>query len=182
MTKPFAALFLFALSGAVFAADHSGHATHGAHGGKSGAPHASASGAPGSAHASDASTAPTGVTIEQCWIRSMPNNLPMAAYFRVNNTSDQALDLTDVSSPAFGHVMLHQTQRTGGMAKMVMAHTVKVPAQGSFVAEPGGYHVMLEQAAAPLVVGQTSALTFTFSDNSRLLADCQIKSPASVRY
>ncbi len=123
--------------------------------------------------------APQGVSVDGCWIRSMPAQLPSGGYFVIHNASAQALRLTGIATPAFGQTMLHQTIEQNGMARMVHADTIEVPAHGELAFKPGGYHAMLERPTAELVVGNKVAMTFLFGDGGQLQADCELRSPAS---
>ena len=97
-------------------------------------------------HAAPASTpAPAGVTVQDCWIRNMPAGLPSGGYFVVRNSGAQPVELTGVSSSAYGMTMLHQTVAQNGMSRMEHVDSVAVPAQGELVFKPGSYHAMLEQ-------------------------------------
>jgi len=118
-------------------------------------------------------TAP--VSIDDCWIRLMPSNLPMAAYFRMKNTGQAALKISSVSSDDFSHTMLHQTQIKGGMADMSAADNVVIASQEMFVARPGGYHVMLEKPAKKHEVGDNVKLNFEFSPESHADAQCKVQ-------
>lgn len=136
-------------------------------------------------HASSAdvatATAPDGVTVANCWIRALPNRLPSAGYFQINNGGARDAVLVNAQSKAFGKVMLHASKTVNGMAVMVHADTVVIPAGGSFEFAPNGHHVMLEQPTAELQIGKTLPITFWFEGDSAVTADCDVRSPASMR-
>ncbi|TCG05250.1 copper transporter [Paraburkholderia steynii] len=115
------------------------------------------------------------VMVSDCWVRSMPGDVPSGANFMAMNMSDKAIDLTSVETDAFGMAMLHQTQTSGSTSKMVMVDKATVPAHGKLAFAPGGYHVMLEQPKAPLKVGSKIPLTFGFSDGEKLTTQCAVK-------
>jgi copper(I)-binding protein len=120
------------------------------------------------------------IAVSACWIRLLPGNLPAGGYFKVNNSSGQAVDLVGVNTDAFGMAMLHQTQTQTGTSKMVMVERVSVPARGTFSFTPGHYHLMLEQPRRPLKIGTTIPVTFAFSDGSKIGTTCEIKSAGTV--
>jgi len=93
------------------------------------------------------------LSVQGCWIRAMPAQLPSAGYFTVGNAGRVAAKLTGIVVPGYGMAMLHQTQKAGGMAKMVMADEIDVPAKGNLVFAPGGYHAMLEKPNDQAKVG-----------------------------
>jgi copper(I)-binding protein len=143
-----------------------GHQQHGMH-------------APAAAVA--AGDAPAQVSVQDCWVRAMPGNLPSAAYFKVRNGSDQAIALTGVRADAFGHAMLHATREEGGMAKMVHAGAINIPAGGEFAFTPqNGYHAMLEQAKQTLEAGSAQTLSFTFDRGGPLAVSCTVRPPSAL--
>ncbi|CAB3639879.1 hypothetical protein LMG24238_00172 [Paraburkholderia sediminicola] len=120
------------------------------------------------------------VSVSDCWIRALPGDLPSGGYFKAGNTGDQPVNLTGISTEAFGMAMLHQTQSQGSTSSMAMVHQVAVPAHGSLVFAPGNYHVMLEQPKQPLKIGTTIPLTFSFSDGEKVTASCAVKSASTM--
>ncbi|ACR31850.1 copper chaperone PCu(A)C [Burkholderia glumae] len=124
--------------------------------------------------------APGTLTISHCRIRAMPAGIPSGGFFEVANSGAKPVDLTEVSTDAFGMVMLHQTQSNGSMSKMVMVDKATVPAHGTLSFAPGGYHVMLEEPKQALKVGTTIPLTFTFSDGEKLSSPCLLESPKTM--
>lgn len=118
--------------------------------------------------------------VSDCWIRSMPGDLPSGGYFSAMNMSNTPVDLTGVETDAFGMAMLHQTQSNGSMSKMVMVDKATVPANGTLTFSPGSYHVMLEKPKKPLKIGTSIPLTFVFSDGEKVTAQCVVKSPGTM--
>lgn len=116
--------------------------------------------------------------VSDCWIRSMPGDVPSGGYFKLMNMSGQPVDLQSVSTDAFGMAMLHQTQSNGSTSKMVMVDKATVPANGTLAFAPGGYHVMFEQRKKPLTVGSTIPVTFSFNDGEKISAQCAVKNAA----
>ena len=110
----------------------------------------------------------------------MPGDLPSGGYFKASNTGDQPVNLTGISTDAFGMAMLHQTQSQGSTSSMAMVHQVAVPAHGSLVFAPGNYHVMLEHPKQPLKIGTTIPLAFSFSDGEKVTASCAVKSASTM--
>ncbi|MBJ7262710.1 MAG: copper chaperone PCu(A)C [Burkholderiaceae bacterium] len=139
-------------------------------------------------HAASSTAAPDQATkgpaddvfVRGCWVRNMPANLPSAAYFVIVNKRMFSIEVTGVSSPAYGSAMMHATEHTGGMARMVAADRVKVSGRDGFAFRPGGYHVMLEKSVQPRTVGEHVPLHFTLSDGHSLQADCVVKPAGAV--
>lgn len=90
------------------------------------------------------------------WVREAPPGMTVLAAFMVlSNDSDQALQVVRVSSPDFGHVEMHRTVVSEGMARMLKQEQLEVPARGRLTLAPGGYHLMLFDPTAPLRAGDT---------------------------
>lgn len=116
------------------------------------------------------------IMVSDCWIRSMPGDVPSGGYFKLMNAGEKPVDLEGVSTDAFGVSMLHQTQTTGSTSKMVMIDKATVPANGRLAFAPGGYHVMFEKETKPLTVGSTVPVTFKFNDGQSIVEQCAVKS------
>ena len=56
--------------------------------------------------------------VRDCWIRSMPSNLPSSGYFVVANNGDRPATLTGVATPAYGMAMLHRSESNGSTSTM----------------------------------------------------------------
>lgn len=137
------------------------------------------------AHAAAMGDAPAAVparalSVTGCWVRAMPSQVPSAAYFTIANSSDMSATLVDVSSDAYGSVMMHATTQTGGMSRMSMTHDVSIPARGQVSFEPGGLHVMLSKPARTIEVGKTLDLTLSFAGNVSVRAACAIREPSAL--
>ncbi|PLZ03462.1 copper transporter [Burkholderia sp. WAC0059] len=123
---------------------------------------------------------PNVLMVSNCWIRTLPGNLPSGGYFSVMNMSDDPIDLTGIKTDAFGMAMLHETRAKGSTSTMAMVKKATVPANGTLAFAPGGYHVMLEQPKQPLQIGTTVPLTFTFGDGEQVTAQCAVKGPDAM--
>lgn len=163
LLKP-ALLALLALPLCAFA--HSGH--HHGHN----ASHASETSSP--------ATAPEGVRVQDCWIRTMPPQVPSGGYFIVHNDTDHPVSLTGIASPAFAETMLHQTVTRDGMARMMHIDAVEVPARGNLAFKPGSYHAMLEKPTQDLQIGSTVAVKLMFGAAGTVSTDCTLRAPATV--
>jgi copper(I)-binding protein len=111
------------------------------------------------------------VRASHAWIRVLPGALPAGAYVTLENDSDQPVTLTGASSKAYAQVMLHHSSTQGGVSRMTMVDSLRVPAHGKAELAPAGYHLMLMQPATPVKPGTTVRLLLKFSDGSTLPAD-----------
>ncbi|WP_233863736.1 copper chaperone PCu(A)C [Paraburkholderia adhaesiva] len=125
-----------------------------------------------------AQAAGTAITAQNAWVRWLPNNLPAGGYVTLKNEGDRNIDVVDVSSDDYGSVMMHQTVSNGSTKKMMMVDKVTVPAHGSVSFEPGGYHLMLEEAKHKIAPGDTVHVKLHFSDGQALDTPFTVKAPA----
>jgi copper(I)-binding protein len=105
------------------------------------------------------------------WIRILPGGLPAGGYVALENTGDRPLAITAAASPTYAHAMVHQSSTEGGMGRMAMVARVELPPHATTAFAPGGYHVMLSDAARPVKPGDTVRVTFTLADGSTLPVD-----------
>lgn len=121
----------------------------------------------GVAHAGEAAK----VHASDGWIRVMPAQLPAGGYVTLHNDGDDPATLQGASSPSYGSVMLHESSTDTGMGRMRMVDRLVVPAHGEVALSPGGYHLMLMDAAKPVQVGQHVQILLHFADGSTLATD-----------
>jgi periplasmic copper chaperone A len=108
------------------------------------------------------------VHVKDAWIRVMPGTLPNAGYAVLQNDSDRTVKLVSADSPAYGHVMLHESREVDGVSHMHMIKNLPIPAHGMVKLAPGGYHLMLMQRAIPVKPGTKVEVTLKFADGSTL--------------
>lgn len=115
-------------------------------------------------------------TVSEAWARSAPAAGQSAAYFTISNPATTADTLLSASSPDVGMVELHQTWMDGsGMSGMHPVERVEVPAGGSVVFQPGGYHLMLMDMSAELVAGRTIELDLVFEHAGKVVIMAEIR-------
>lgn len=106
------------------------------------------------------------VTVANAWFRYMLPELPAGGYMTLSNHSSQPMVLKGASSAACGMLMLHRSEESGGVERMVPAGTITVPPHGTFRFAPGGYHVMCMH---PLMhIGERVTVTLRFADGAQI--------------
>jgi copper(I)-binding protein len=127
-------------------------------------------------------TVPSAVSVTGAWARTSPAVASAgAAYLEISNAADADDALVDVSVDASvaARAELHETSMgTGGMMAMNAVDEIAVPAGTTTVLEPGGYHIMLLELAAPLEDGSTIELTLTFREAGTLVTEAQVRDTA----
>lgn len=106
------------------------------------------------------------ITVTHPWFRYIMPEVPAGGYMTLTNATSRSLILTGASSLACGVMMLHRTEQSGGMDRMVAAGTVAVPAHGTFRFAPGGDHIMCMHPV--MQVGASVPVTLTFADGSKV--------------
>jgi copper(I)-binding protein len=101
-------------------------------------------------------------------VQPMPPGSPAtAAYFTLQHDASAPLALAAAESPVAAAVELHEHKEVNGMMMMrPVTAPIALPANGTLVFAPGGYHVMLIGLKQPLALGDTVPLTLVFDDGS----------------
>ncbi len=103
------------------------------------------------------------VTATDAWVRgTVPAQQSTGAF--VTLKSSESVKVIKVQSPAAKSVGIHATESHGGVMQMHAVDSLALPAGKAVELKPGGYHVMLEGLARPLVAGDKVPLTFTIED------------------
>jgi hypothetical protein len=71
-----------------------------------------------------------------------------------------------------------ETTMAGGMMEMRPVDMIAVPAGDTVTLEPGGYHIMLLELAAPLEVGTTIDVTLTFENAGDQVVTAEVRDTA----
>jgi periplasmic copper chaperone A len=118
----------------------------------------------------------TGPVVKHAWVREAPPGASMmAAYLEIDNPGDRDMALVAVESPAFAHVMLHRSVTVDGVARMLHQDSIPVPAHGSLILEPGGYHLMMPAPDTRLVAGDKVEFVLRFADDSRVQVTAEVR-------
>jgi periplasmic copper chaperone A len=132
------------------------------------------------------------------WARTSPMDATNgAAYFTVVSSGDDRLTGVKVDASVAGMAQIHETvmvtddtmamgsdttmamggdttMAMGGEMEMREVEGIDVVAGEPLVLEPGGYHVMLMELAAPLEVGTSISLTLTFEKAGDIVVDVPV--------
>ena len=107
------------------------------------------------------------LTIENAWISEAPPvSKVMVAYMTLNNTGNEAIDITKAESDLYSSIEFHETLHENGMARMVRWGELTVPANGSIQLKRGGKHFMLFNPTKHLKAGETVRIKLTTNNNT----------------
>lgn len=105
------------------------------------------------------------LSINDAWLRATPPGAEVGSgYGELRNAGAKPLRIVKITSPVAASVEVHSMSMEGGVMRMRMLDTVRVPAKGVLTLEPGGQHLMLMGLRQPLVAGQTIPLVFKLAD------------------
>jgi periplasmic copper chaperone A len=82
--------------------------------------------------------------------RPMPGLQMTAGYFTLTNHTSQAIVITEIRSPQFGSVQMHESVIEDGIARMVELDDFTLSPKSTVEFRPGGKHLMLMQAGENL--------------------------------
>jgi periplasmic copper chaperone A len=108
---------------------------------------------------------PTGsITVDKAWSRATAPGVDIGVgYLTIKNDSDTPDRLVSVSAAVAEKVEMHQTQMVDGTMQMRPVHDgIPIPAKGTVMLEPAGYHLMLMGLKAPLQKGSTFGASLAF--------------------
>jgi len=101
------------------------------------------------------------------WIREAPPTAAVhAAYMTLVNHGSRAVLIDSVTSPDFASAEVHRSWVEEGIAHMQPVNQIEVPASGTLVLEPGGYHLMLFDTQRPLQAGDSVTLLLHRADGT----------------
>ena len=121
-----------------------------------------------------------GVVVSNAVIRLLPGNLPAAGYFTLSNKSDEAIILVGAKVDLFGHVLMHQSRETDGMAHMEEISEIVLEPGADIEFKPRSYHLMLMERANPIVIGDTVPVDLLFKSSNDIKVSFKTVSPTEV--
>jgi copper(I)-binding protein len=106
------------------------------------------------------SSAAASLEVQDAWVREAPPTASvLAAYMTIRNAGTTPAEITNITSPDFGHIEMHRTVVEHGIASMVPVGTLEIPPGEQITLEPGGTHLMLIDPRRTLRAGDTLPMT-----------------------
>ncbi|HET9149432.1 MAG TPA: copper chaperone PCu(A)C [Alphaproteobacteria bacterium] len=122
-------------------------------------------------HAKDAS-----ITVENAWARPTPAGARTAAvYLTAVNHGSTPTRIVSAETPVADRAEMHIDLKVGDTMQMRRVLGVDVPANGSTVFKPGGFHVMLIGLKAPLTAGEKIPLTLELDRGGPITVTVDVK-------
>ncbi len=117
------------------------------------------------------------IQIQDPWVQAAPPSVKtLAAYLEIKNNGEKPRVLTNVSSPVFDEIGIHQSVMHGDMVHMEHLKELTIPPHASVTLKPGGMHIMLTNAKKPLNNGDQVPMTLTFQSGEKIVVTAIVRS------
>jgi copper(I)-binding protein len=103
-----------------------------------------------------------------------------ALYVELTNDGGQDDSLVDASCACAAATSLHVTEDRGGILVMSGADELAIPAGGTLQLDPGRSHVMLEELAEPLEVGDRVEVRLEFERSEDITLEVPVVAPEEL--
>ena len=80
-----------------------------------------------------------------------------------------------VPSSIAGMAQIHQTTMSDGTMSMSEVGEITIPADGTVALEPGSFHIMMMNLAAPLEIGQKFTVTLEFEKAGTMDVEVEVR-------
>jgi copper(I)-binding protein len=128
---------------------------------------------------SNAAAEQESLSVTDAWIRlAPPGSSVNAAYMHLHNPSSSARIISAVNADCCAEVMMHQSRQVGDKIFMEHLDSLEIPPQSELMLTPGGVHLMLFDAQAPLGLSDEVKITLVFSDNQKQILRVPVKRSA----
>jgi periplasmic copper chaperone A len=113
------------------------------------------------------------VTIADTWVKATAGTedpTMTAAFGVLTNHTNKDLTIVSATNDVTDRTELHEMAMVdGAMVMRPITGGIPIPANGTTTLEPGGLHVMILDATAPITPGDDVHVTLTLSDGSTML-------------
>jgi len=114
--------------------------------------------------------------VENPYARAVPPTAQNSGAFMVlRNESDRPIKVVDAESDVSKVTELHTHIHDKGVMRMRRVESIEVPAKGTVVLQPGGYHVMLIGLKHPLKPGDPVHIELRLGDGSKASVDLKAR-------
>ena len=121
------------------------------------------------------------VTVSEAYSPAMAPGVKTAAvYLKLENGSNEPVDLIAVESKAFAMGHIHKSSMVNGLMTMEPVAQIALPAKTGVLFEPGGLHIMLMGASGSLEAGDVFPMTLVFGSGGRLEVQVAVTKPGTV--
>ena len=116
--------------------------------------------------------------LSDAWARSTPAGFSAAVYLQASNVGASAIGLTALGTEIAESVEIHETRHEEGLVRMVhLPEGVWIPAGETLSFEPGGHHIMLNELAVDLEVGESFELRLAAEPGELVTIEVDVRAP-----
>lgn len=116
------------------------------------------------------------LNIDHPWSKQVPPSSSVAAaFFEITNQGNEQDMLIRAESPIAGKTELHAHIHEDGMMKMREVKEIAIPANGSQMLKPGGYHIMFFDLQTIPELGERFPLTLHFAKEGRVEVEVTVE-------
>lgn len=121
---------------------------------------------------------PQELVIEDAWARPGNQGAMSAAYFVIENSTDQADELLLAESDIAENVEMHMsTMKDDSTMTMIQQESIPVPANSRVELKPGGLHIMLIGLNDELRPDDVFNLSLQFKNAGPLAVEVSVRNP-----
>jgi copper(I)-binding protein len=118
------------------------------------------------------------ITVQDAWARPTPAGARTAAvYLTAVNHGSTSARIVSAETPVADRAEMHVDLKVGDAMQMRRVLGVDVPANGSTVFKPGGFHVMLIGLKASLIAGEKVPLTLELDRGGPIAVTVDVRKP-----
>lgn len=118
------------------------------------------------------------LSLDAGWVRETPPGAHNAAAFlTLRNNSDALMHATGVqcATTLASRCEMHEHLHVDGKMRMQKVPALDIPAHGTLVFQPGGYHIMLLDLAQPLKAGTQVTIEFILDGRANFSVTLPVK-------
>lgn len=122
------------------------------------------------------------INVTDATVRLLPPTVPnTAAYFKIQNTSDNDIYLVAASTDIAETAELHAHVMQNGMMSMQQQEQVRIPAGETIIFKPGGLHVMIFGLNKPLHEDQLVTVNLVTKDKQNIQVEAKVVIPGKEK-
>lgn len=116
-----------------------------------------------------------GIQISDAWLRPGAEKMGTALYFTIENETEQADTLYNVTCDFAGRVEIHETYDSDGMKGMRKINNLVIDPKSGVSLKPGSYHVMVMKLKKVIKKGDKEDFTLFFSKAGEIKITAEVR-------
>jgi len=113
-------------------------------------------------------------------LEPLPGTDVTAGYLRLDNNTDQSIEIAKVASPQFRRVDIHETVIQDDIARMVPVAPLVIDPRSHVLFEPAGKHLMMSGWSSEPIAGAPVTIEVHYNTNGLLIVATTVSSRDAV--